>query len=301
MLISAFTIIRNGIVFDFPFLESIQSALPLCDEYIVNIGISDDVTAKAIEDLKSRLPASEASKIITFESRWPFDDAEKRKGGKILSEQTNLALDRCKGEFCLYLQADEVLHEADVDFIRRKLSGWKDNKKIEGAVFDYVHFYGNYNVVQTSRSSYRREVRAIRNGLGISSTGDAQSFLHADGRKLSAALIGAKVYHYGWVRPQEVMKAKTGFMDTLYHPEANALNPATGSNYQYKRIVGLQEFTGTHPKIMAERVRNAPCFDFSRAPKVFHWKDTWKLVSGWYESTTGHRPFEYKNYRLVNP
>jgi len=299
ILVSGFTIIRNGLKYDFPFTESIRSALPLCDEFVINIGLSEDATRQTIEQLKLRLPAEEAKKIRILETEWPLNDATKRQGGQILADQTNLALSQCQGTWCLYLQADEVLHEADLPMIRRTLEKHALSHEVEGVVFEYVHFYGNFNVVQTSRSSYRREIRIVRNGLGIRSTGDAQSFRHANGRKLNVVLTRARVFHYGWVRPQEVMREKTAFMDTLYHPGATTAKPATGNNYLYKRIVGLKQFSGTHPAVMLERVRGAPSFDFSKAPKVFHIKDSWKVVSGWIEQFTGVRPFEYKNYKIV--
>src|SRR4051812_2399172 len=121
MLISDFTIIRNGLKFDFPFIESFRSLLPVCDEFVINVGISDDATKETIEKFRASLPSSEAKKIITFETEWPLNNAEKRKGGQILADQTNLALERCKGSWCLYLQADEVLHEDDLPLIRKQL------------------------------------------------------------------------------------------------------------------------------------------------------------------------------------
>jgi hypothetical protein len=299
VLISAFTIIRNGVKFDFPFLESFRSVLPLCDELVINVGVSEDSTRGLIEKLRAELPPAEAAKLQVFETTWPLNDKTKRQGGQILADQTNLALGRCRGKWCLYLQADEVLHEDDLPLIRSRLEALADDGSVEALVFEYVHFYGTYDVVQTSRSSYRREIRAVRNGLGIVSTGDAQSFRRADGTKLAAALTKARVFHYGWVRPQETMREKTGFMDTLYHPNASAERPATGNNYEYKRIVGLKPFRGTHPAVMRDRVRSAPAFDFSKAPRVFRLEDSWKVLSGLIESATGIRPFEYRNYRLI--
>lgn len=299
MLISGFTIIRNGLKYDFPFIESVKSVLPVCDEFIINVGISEDGTKQVIERFRDGLPVRERQKIVLFETEWPLDKAEKRRGGQILADQTNLALDRCRGAWALYLQADEVLHEDDLPLIRSQAESFSADKCVEGIVFQYVHFYGTYDVVQTSRSSYRREIRIVRNGLGIRSTGDAQSFRHQDGRKLDAALSKARVFHYGWVRPQEIMKSKTAFMDTLYHSKAAKDIPATGTNYQYKRIVGLRPFVGTHPTVMRLRVTGAPTFDFAVAPKAFELKDTWKIISGWIERLTGIRLFEYKNYKLI--
>ena len=164
MMLSGFTIIRNGVKFDFPFLESIRSALPICDEFVINVGVSEDDTKVQIQNLIASLDPKEARKVKIFDSVWTLDDPEKRKGGHILADQTNLALDRCTGDWCLYIQADEVLHEQDLPLIRKQLEEVSKLEVIpDGLVFQYVHFYGNYNVIQTSRTSYRREIRVIKN------------------------------------------------------------------------------------------------------------------------------------------
>ena len=55
MKISLFTFIRNGVKLGYPFLESIRSALPLADEFIIALGPSDkdeeNATRIAIESL----------------------------------------------------------------------------------------------------------------------------------------------------------------------------------------------------------------------------------------------------------
>src|SRR4051812_30804154 len=118
MKISGFTLVRNGTRFDYPYLESLRSLLPLVDELIINVGIGDDDTLEKI-----RLFAREEGlgKVILFESDWQIDNPEKKKGGRVLSEQTNLALKQCPGDWCIYLQADEVLHESDSLKIRQAL------------------------------------------------------------------------------------------------------------------------------------------------------------------------------------
>ncbi len=300
--ISAFTIIRNGVEFDFPFIESFNSILPVVDEFVINIGISSDQTKEVIQKWVQSLSKENASKIRTFDSNWPLDDPEQKKGGRILADQTNMALQKCLGDWCFYLQADEVVHEEDYAEILNTVKQANLKSEIQAIVFQYVHFYGNFNVIQTSRSSYRREIRIVRNHLGIRSTGDAQSFLHADGSKLNAILTKARIFHYGWVRPQETMKKKTVFMDSLYHQKTTDAKedlPATGDNYLYKRFVGLHSFKGTHPKVMSNRLRAATMLDIDKLPFVFETKDIWKVISGWIEKITGYRPFEFKNYKLI--
>ena len=43
--------------------------------------------------------------------------------GKIFSGETNFALSQCTGDWCLYLQADEVLHDKDHAAIREYCVG----------------------------------------------------------------------------------------------------------------------------------------------------------------------------------
>ena len=52
MKISGFTFIKNGQILGYPFVQSIESILPIVDEFIVNIGESEDETLKIINSIK---------------------------------------------------------------------------------------------------------------------------------------------------------------------------------------------------------------------------------------------------------
>ena len=52
MKVSGFTFIRNAEKFDYPVVEAIQSILPICDEFIVMAGNSDDRTNELIKSIK---------------------------------------------------------------------------------------------------------------------------------------------------------------------------------------------------------------------------------------------------------
>jgi len=302
MKVSGFTVVRNGLSFDYPFLESLRSFLPLVDQLVINVGSSEDGTISAVKKFTEE---EGQGKVEIFESLWPLDDPVKKREGIILSEQTNLALDRCTGDWCVYLQADEVLHESDIPTIKKEMEeSWTD-QRIEALVLNYTHFYGSFDIVQESRSAYRREVRVIKLSADPRSIGDAQSFRTRDGRKLRARLSDARVFHYGWVRPPETMREKTVFMDKLYHGNevegGKALNePFTGDNYRYKRILGLKRFNKTHPRVMAERIKKKNwSWDINRSPLVWRAKDIKKIVLDAFEKVFGIRLFEYRSYKLV--
>jgi glycosyltransferase involved in cell wall biosynthesis len=297
--ISGFSLVRNGVKFDYPFIESLRSLLPLVDELVLNVGEGDDETLQVCE----RFAANEGKgKVKIFTSIWPLNDPEKKKSGLILSEQTNLALDRCEHDWCVYLQADEVLHENDLPIIRESIQRASRESSVEALVFQYRHFYGSFNVIQETRSAYRREMRVIRKSSGARSVGDAQSFRKPDGSKLRAILTSARIFHYGWVRTPEAMKEKTVFMDQLYHGDQKEGQtvPHSGTNYLYKRFWGLREYQGTHPLVMANRIREKGwVWNLKESPFVFHSSDIKKVMLDLYERVTGKRLFEFKNYELL--
>ena len=110
--ISGFTFIRNAVKFDYPIVEAITSILPICDEFIVNVGNSDDDTLSLITSIGSE-------KIKIIESVW---DENLRIGGQVLAQQTDIAFSNCISDWCFYIQADEVVHEQYLPSIRETAS-----------------------------------------------------------------------------------------------------------------------------------------------------------------------------------
>lgn len=106
MSVSGFTIVRNASLLNYPFLESVRSLLPLCDEFVINCGDSNDNTAELCEQLRKENP----QKVKIFFSTW---NQKKQKGGFQLKYQTDLAIAGCSNDWCFYIQADEVIHQQD--------------------------------------------------------------------------------------------------------------------------------------------------------------------------------------------
>jgi glycosyltransferase involved in cell wall biosynthesis len=245
--VSGFTIARNSIKYGYPIEESIRSLLPLVDELVIAVGESEDGTWELVNRIGDL-------KIKPFRTVW---DMTKREGGAVLSEQTNLALGRCTGDWAMYLQSDEVLHEDEISTIRDRMQTHL-HQSTEALSFLYVHFYGSYSTVQDNWCTwYRREVRAVKTGIGALSVGDAAGFKRRDGerlRRLIRADGGAHVYHYGWVRPPAVIVKKQEAMLNLYEaggrgaaiPAAARVDPAD----PYNMLGDLESFNGSHPKLM---------------------------------------------------
>src|SRR5215472_16718708 len=108
MKISGFTFIRNGCTLGYPFEAAISSLLGLCDEVIVNVPRSTDDTLRVVRGIRD-------NRIKIIETEW---DEAQRTAGLALSHHTNLALRECGGDWCVYIQGDEVLHENSIPAMR---------------------------------------------------------------------------------------------------------------------------------------------------------------------------------------
>jgi hypothetical protein len=287
MKISGFTVIRNAELMGYPVCESIRSLLPLVDEFVVGVGQSDDRT-------KDLITAIGDPKIRIFDSFW---DTTKTKGGLILSEKTNEALAHCSHDWCVYLQADEVIHERDLMSLHNSLRRYEKDPKVEGLLFRYLHFYGSYQVLATSRKWYRNEVRAIKKSSGIRSVGDAQSF-RVNERKPFVAPAGASVYHYGWVKPPQAMGQKTKLLSHWWH--GHQLDHKF-DQFQYQRQYGLKRFLGEHPAVMRPLVASQT-WDFEPHRTLADWsiKDLNLWASDLFEKVFKYRIGEYKPYLLID-
>jgi hypothetical protein len=291
MNICGFTFVRNAIKYDYPIVESIRSILPIVDEFVVSVGNSDDDTLGLINSIGS-------PKIKIFHSTW--DDSLKQ-GGEVLAVETDKALAHVPNRYdwAFYLQADEVVHEKDHQNIVRAAEQHANDKKVEGLLFNYIHFYGTYDYYGDSRRWYGHEIRLIRNNRNIRSFRDAQGFRTRENQKLTVKKVDAGIYHYGWVRhPHKQLEKLNGFY-TLWNGEDYKAPPiADEQEFDFfKDVDSLALFKGTHPAVMKDRIMQKNWqvnFDVKR--KRFSFKD--KLLYR-FEKLTGKRLFDYRNYKII--
>jgi glycosyltransferase involved in cell wall biosynthesis len=226
--VSGFTFLNEAVTRGYPFRESIMSALPICDEFIVVVGPAEDGTVEAVTALGD-------PKIKIFRSQW-----NQHVRTYVYGQQSNIALFNCTGDWAFYIQGDEVLHENDYELLRTEMRKHLDDKEVEGLAFDYVHFYGNHNTQAWSPRWYRREIRILKNNIRVIFPNDAQYPILLLGNKrsryLKAVTCGAKMYHYGWVQ-SEFMRNRGQNKTSM----CRQVDPAT-----------LRRFEGAHPAMMKD-------------------------------------------------
>lgn len=289
MKVSGFTIVRNAIKYDYPVVESVKSILPLCDEVIVSVGNSEDDTLALIHSIGS-------SKIKVVQTVW---DDSLREGGRVLAVETNKAKQHIakNADWCLYIQADEVLHEDGYENLLTAMREYKDHKNVEGLLLNYRHFYGSYEYVADAYNWYRKEIRVIRNQPQIISWGDAQGFRKGE-EKLRVKPVDAFMHHYGWVKdPQAQQRKQENFHKMWHSDEWMEQNIVKAGEFDYNTIDSLQKFAGTHPAVMNERIaRQNWQFEFDTTQSRMKLK---YRLRRWLENTLGISMGEYRNYKMM--
>ena len=175
--------------------------MPICDEFIIAVGPSEDDTLTLLKKIKSK-------KIKIIQTQW---NENMKDRGFVYAQQKMIAQFNCSGDWAFYLEGDEVIHQDDLKTIKKVMQTSLNNSNIESLVFDYYHFFGSKDWIATSPAWYRNEARIIRNNLRAWSP-DALYFVNMDknkkGRYPNAILVGVPIYHYGHIRSVASMNDK---------------------------------------------------------------------------------------------
>jgi glycosyltransferase involved in cell wall biosynthesis len=289
--ISGFTFIRNGNDLGYPFVPAIRSLLPLCDEVIVNVPRSTDGTLEAVQAIGD-------PKIRIVESEW---ETKLAKGGHILSHHTNIAFEQCTGDWCVYIQGDEALHEETIPSMRRTMEQEFNNPVVQGLLVDYSHFYGSFWTEVYSFGWYYQEVRVVRRDPQIRSVGDAQGFRTRDNEKLKVKHSGGRYFHYSRALRPDIARKKRDNLKIIYHGP-DALAAAAGRPPRlYDDDQKVKPFKGTHPAVMREVVAAADWTYTSRNPLIRFRRDYfWEDIALIIYRCTGIKLGVHRNFRRID-
>jgi len=256
MKISGFSMVKNATKLYYPIRQAIESILPICDEFILALGDCDDD-----DKTRDEVLSIGSEKIQIIDTIW---DLEKYSRGTENAHQTDIAKQSCSGDWVFYVQADEVIHEDDHEVIVNACNKYLNNDKIEGLLFKYLHFWGDYNHYHTTHGWYKNEIRIVKNNPDIHSWESAQSFRRIPNFdyvnyrqqkntfKLNVKEIDAYIYHYGWVRPPKYMRNKKKALDIIHkgNKKVDSLYENIAEEFDYGPLDKISIFDGSHPKVM---------------------------------------------------
>ena len=256
MKVSGFTFLRNAELNGYPFIESIQSILPLVDEFICAIGRSQDSTRSMVKALGS-------SKIRIIDTVWNENMTDR---GFVYGQQKMIAQYNCTGDWAFYLEADEILHEDELEPIYNSMKQNLTDPEVEALYFDFFHFYGT--PAQVGIAGYRRAPRIIRNSTrSIAPDGLFWVVLDKNkrGRYPNAKSANAHIYHYGHCRNVEKMASKLKQVGKYWGSSHSQF-----AGYGDIDTAELRPFKGSHPAVITNWLNE-------NAEKTFKQNDNYEL------------------------
>lgn len=248
MLISGLSFIRNGVLLGYPFIEAIQSILPLVDEMVVVVGHSEDGTREAVAAIGNE-------KIRIIDSEWHPRITPK---ACVLAQQTNLGLMHCRGDWVVYVQGNELFHERDLPRMRELMAEHLDNPKVEGLLIERLVFYGDYqHFIRTYPDRHKYVVRVFKPWNGVHSITDGMSFAVFEnwgtrGRMLRCVDSGVDMFRYGKLLSPEAMRYK--LRNAPHKLKGSEAQFAAETYYDWQPHGNVRPYLGTHPAVMQPRM-----------------------------------------------
>ena len=190
--------VRNGVMYDYCFKESILSLLEFCDKVSCVVVEGEDETETIVQKLESE----NKNLIVTYLPQQEWDNQQGKAQSK-LCYFTDVAISKLDTDYNFYQQADEILHENSYSKVREviesnapayfcsRINLWKSP-------------YLRLDVPQNRKPCSTEIIRLAK--TEYRSYGDAESLAVPTADE--SCVNDIKMYHMGFVRKREVMKAK---------------------------------------------------------------------------------------------
>ena len=166
-MISGFMIVKDVLKQGYPFVEAIASALPICDEFLLSDGCSTDGTSEIVHRI-SKLN----KKIKIYRHKWPTV-----KNISVLAEVTNAIRKKCKFDYILSIQANEIIHEESVEYIKALP---EMRPEVYTFSFPYLQLLANYKWTEEFRLRFSKNMPGIIAIADAWTLGASKSFIRLE-------------------------------------------------------------------------------------------------------------------------
>ena len=253
--------IRNGVYYDYPFLESLRSAYPIADQIVIAECYSDK--DDTYDQLQKFITEEDPQKKITvLRHDWVTHFSQ-------LSAVGNWCIPHLQTQWHWQLQADEVIHEGSYPAIRELLQGApaqmrRDAMGTDAYSVNYTHFLANYET--EFDFCYLKAIRIAKKGSGWWLHGDACQLDRPN--KSGVENTPIQVFHYGKVHEGKAGWQKEWDFQQLFKdigfpdPKMMEMKEKLGEeycDYVYLFESSIKEgkvrrFHGSHPAVMRDRI-----------------------------------------------
>lgn len=295
MIVSGLTVLRNAVKLGYPFVESIKSVMPMCDEFIVVIGKGDDDTPGIVEEIGD-------TRIRIVETEWSEKISPRRY---VISQQTNIGLHLCRGDWAVYLQANEMVHESDHERLRGLMTEHRDDDAVEALLMERLTFWGDYShFLRVYPHRFKYSPRIVKPHRGVYSIRDGMSFGVFEGFSLRGRYprsidTGADLFRYGYVCSPSDLAGK----------DESAVHMVTmkgrefGDDFFFTAVPRsfVETYRGTHPQVMRERIERfeqSVSLDDAGWREIPTLKERQRLLETWFYRRFGVPSFRNTRYNL---
>ncbi len=194
--VSVCFIIKNGVSQGYPFWESLESCLSFADEVVISEGCSTDGTSEYIRKFVST--HSNMTKFRVYSDDW---NSFSTSCGEVIAKVSDKNMRRCEYEWVYYLQADEILHPENSEFVRRIA---ETDDGYNAVRFPFYHFINSWTPIPRGQVAYDYAIRMVKNRKDIHFLGDAWTFHGHVEPTCHQDMVPKPIYHLGWVFPKNI-------------------------------------------------------------------------------------------------
>lgn len=191
--------IRNGIKFDYPFIEATKCLLEFCDKVVVCVvPTADDATFWQLTQLFDEIGGKLYLRIM-YDGDW---DKMAFQTKHRLSIFTNYAIEMLDTDYVFNLQGDEILDPSSYEWVRKAI-----NEGGEGYLCSRINLWGSpYTQLNVEHSRKPCSTEIVRLTKTCYRAYDDAESIAAPVDSKYVDLI--KIWHMGFVRKREIHPAK---------------------------------------------------------------------------------------------
>lgn len=205
-MISGFITLKNVVKTGYPFVEAIAASLPICDELLISEGYSSDGTFEVVEKI-----AKLNKKVKVYRQEWPTV----RKYSAI-AEVTNLIRAKCSGDYIFSIQANEIVHEDDVELIKALP---EICPQINTFSFPFLHLARDRKFYEDFRLRFSKNIENIVAVCDAWTLGPSEEFTKAEARSCLTHPKRLKQYINKGIEWTYALQAESPLSRAIYLPK----------------------------------------------------------------------------------
>jgi glycosyltransferase involved in cell wall biosynthesis len=247
MSLAGILCVRNGFALDYNWVQAAHSLLSVCDELVLSDCDSTDGTRRAMDDWQMM-----DARITLCNFPW----TNPKHTDQWYPEWINYARQHCTSEHCIYLDADEVLHEDDFVTV---VAAAEQKRTL---YFKRLNFWKNaQSLIPEGKCCGTKVLRMAPANMPVPSD---YPYGPAVDTVKQAVDSDIRVFHYGFLRHRKAFFAKAREVQRIwagsFDPRLEKAEAFEGNWAEMPGVTGwegnLVDYRGTHPKIMHDWLRD---------------------------------------------